>query len=723
MKLVAPEAERRWFSLVLSRARTWVVLVLGLWLGALAVLGSHGVSEGNELRLLLRARALSATDVANVPALAWGTKPLEGLFPAKVVALGLGLGTNAESGILLAKALFLLLAASAVAATYALVRASSDALAARAAVIVLATLPIFVVHASALLPDLLTFSAVAVAFAAFALAAEPHLTLGLVKRGALVLVGALAVALGVACRGWLAGALVPLAPLIVRAYEGLPEASRSHEPPEKRGLWALRVGVSLVAALVLVRGARELLAQPSFVASAVTFDAPLASAMHALFPWSAVLPLAWSSLARGDRGRAGVRSLRASVLVGLALAYAVGLAAARAGATVPFVAPSLVAVAVGLTVRDLDASRERAVSPRACLASLVFALLLARDAWLFPEGALAPFSGGALPSAVLPRIPPLVSITALTLVTGLVVLTLPRLGLLRLVPAGTWLLGWGAAGALLFVFVHHRAVLDATSVQGAMKVYHAHGSPEARLGLAGVSPEVALFAGDEATETFAEPDRAAEWLATSGGARRFVLAKAELRARLDAPYRARTNRHLFELEVPGPSDSLLFVSDPRPDEHNRNPLGTRVLDALPSWAKPLHASFDLPVSVEGVGFLDGNGKPIQAISPGESLTVTVVYRARGVVPGGHCSFVHVDTRPIRGAFEDRELRAYPMHLWRDGDFVVVEHVVPIPRGAAKGRAEVSFGLGVLPCSDDRRAHVVEGAHTFDRVSGGYVDVR
>lgn len=723
MKPVAPEAERRWFFPQVARTRTWVVLVLVLWLGALAVLGSHGVSEGNELRLLLRARALAATDAANVPSLAWGTKPLEGLFPAKLVAIGLSHGANAESGLLLAKALFLLLAATAVAATYALVRAASDARAARAAVVVLATLPIFVVHASALLPDLLTFSAVAVAFAAFALAVEPHLTLGPVKRGALVFVGVLAVALGVACRGWLAGALVPLAPLLVRAYEGLPGSSRARDQAAKIGLLGLRLGVVAVTALVLVRGIRELLGHPSFVASAVTFDAPLASAMHALFPWSAVLPLAWSSLSRGERGSGRTRSLRASVLIGLASAYAVGLAAARAGATLPFVAPSLVAVAVGLTVRDLDASRERAASPRACLTALVFALLLARDAWLFPEGALAPFSGGGLPSAVLPRIPPLVSITALTLVTGLVVLTLPRLGLLRLVPAGTWLLGWGAAGALLFVFVHHRAVLDATSVQGAMKVYHAHASSDARLGLTGVSPEVALFAGDEASETFAEPERAAEWLASSGGARRFVLAKAELRARLDAPYRARTKRHLFELEVPGPSDSLLFVSDPRPDERDRNPLGTRVLDALPAWATPLHASFDLPVSVEGVAFFDSNGKPIQSISPGESLTVTVVYRARGAVPGGHCSFVHVDTHPIRGAFEDRELRDYPMALWRDGDFVVVEHAVPIPRGAAKGRAAVSFGLGVLPCADDRRAHVVDGAHTFDRVSGGSVDVR
>ena len=675
-------------------------LLVGLALAAAWGLDERGVGEGTELRVLTR-----ASSGLSEGALAWGGLPLEGPLPSRIVGAALyGSPAWGLGGVRVASFLF---ACLGVAATYAAVRALFDAHAARGSALVLATLPLYAMHAGTLLPDTITFASGAIAFAAFAVIAHGPTTVRV--RVACIVVGAVFVALGVATRGFLVGACVPLAPMIAAALSG--------------STLSRRVRLVFASAFVVAAflGVREL--GPARE-SAVTFDVPLATAMHELFPWSCGLPLAWSCLVRGARAKEASRGLAASILVGLGMAYAVHLLAARAGAKVPFVAPYLVAMAVGVAARDTDyvaIHGARRTSPSALLASFAFAFLLARDAWLFPETALVPFSFVKLPVAVIPRLSTIVPLVAITWGIGLLVLSSPRAVLARFVPPGTWFLGWGTAGALLFLLVHHRAVQAATSPRGAVDAYHVHRTARSQLGLLGVSEKAARVTGETSVTPLGTAEEAARWLGDDR--EKFVAARREHRAELSAFYRSRYGKNIPEVPVEGASDTLLFAGALPPASRSQNPLDLVVLNHRPDGYFSTPATFSVPVSAEGVRLEDTHGRAVGSVSSGFEGTLKVLYRARGAVPSGYCSFVHVDVRPTRAASEERDFAAYPTRFWREGDYVVVAHAVKIPHGAAKGRAEIGFGLGVLPCTDDRRADVVSGRHAGNRVYGGSIDVR
>jgi len=603
-----------------------------------------------------------------------------------------------------------LLMAVGVAATYVATRALVDEHAARISAVVLATLPLYAMHAGSLLPEAITFSTGATVFACATLFVRVGATLR--ARIALAVTAALAVALGVGTRGVLLGACVPLAPLAA--------AFVLHDRSTRVASW---ISLLLYASLVAL-GVRAL---PAFTASAVTFDAPLANAVHDLFPWSIALPLAWSSLARAARGDSAAKDERrhfsSAVLVGLAAAYGAHLAVARAGARVPFVAPHLVAMAVGLAARDADrAARLGTQKPSgpALLASFVFAGLLARDAVVFPEVALVPFSYAKLPDAHVARLAALVPLVAATFVIGLFVLGAPRMPLVRLVPAGTWFLGWGTAGSLLFLVLHHKAAERALSPHAAIDAYRKRTHRETSLAIFGVSETMAKVSGVTHAATFESASLAERWLGDDPN--RYLVAKKDQRAELNSLHRARFGVNMPEIATGEATDTLLFVGRLGGGEPSENPLDKVVLGRPPEGYFPAPASFSIPVDAVAVRFEDRRGRVVSSVSGGFEGTVKVVYRARGAVPGGYCSFVHVDVRPTRAAVEDRELASYPTRLWREGDYVVVPHRVKIPHGAAPGRAEIGFGLGVLPCSDDRRAEVLSGRHAQNRVYGGAVDV-
>ncbi len=678
---------------------------IGLFVVLCAVSGwglaERGIGEGTELRVLERATGGLAEGTT-----AWGALPLEGAFPSTVVALAF---RHAWLGLGAVRVASFAFAGLGVSAIYAVVRVLGDAKAARAAALVLATLPLFVVHAGTLLPDTITFASGAVAFSAFTLVVHARMTHA--TRLACLVVGVVFAGLGVATRGILVGLCIPLAPFVSITLGGriLPT-------------WA-RVGLALAIVVAFGFGIHDLGSLPN---RSVTFDAPLASAMHELFPWSCAFPLAWSSLARRARTNEGTRGVAPSLLVGLALSYGVALLAARAGAKMPFVAPYLVAVAVGMASRDADRRGELGeprVSPTAVLASLVFTVLLARDAWLFPETSLVPFSLAKLPQAVIPRLGILVPVVAASFAVGLAVFLSPRPFGAPCVArhSGTWFLLWGTAGALVFLLMHHRVVSAATSPRGAVDAYRSRNARGGRLGLLGVSEKVARITGEASVTVLSSPEEAARWLGNDPD--RFVAAKEENRAALSALYRARYGRNVPELGVVGASDTRLFVGLLPPNEASQNPLERVVLDHVPEGYFPAPARFSIPVAAVGARVEDARGNAVTTVSSGFEGTVKVVYRALGAVPAGYCSFVHVDVRPTRAASEERDFATYPTRYWREGDFVVVAHAVKIPHGAAKGTAELGFGLGVLPCTDDRRAEVIEGRHTGNRVYGGTLDVR
>ena len=671
--------------------------VLALLVVTAALLASRGVSEGTELRLLTRA-ALGPSSPG-----VWGTAPLEGGLPTAIATWALahpwGLGVVRFASVVLM--------AAGVAATYVATRTLVDAHAARISALVLATLPLYAMHAGSLLPEAITFAAGAITFACAVLFVRDETR----TRSRIVLgaVATIAVMLGVATRGVLLGACVPLAPLVAA---GVLADGKSRF---KAVVSLVGYGAFVVLGLRGLGAARE---------SAVTFDVPLATAVHELFPWSIALPLAWSSLARSARAREETRLFSTSVLVGLGVAYGGHLLAARAGAKVPFVAPHLVAMAVGLAARDADhASRlgGRKPSPVALLASLVFALLLARDACLFPDTSLVPYSYAKIPEPALARLATLVPLVAGAFVIGLVVLGSPRFPFARVIPTGTWFVGWGTAGALLFLVLHHKAVESALSPHAAIDAYRGRRTTRSTLAIFGVSETMAKVSGVAHETSFSSPEAASLWLGDDPS--RYMVAKRELRAELNSLHRARFGVNLPEIGTREASDAVLFVGALAAGETSENPLDAIVRDRAPEGYFPAPATFSIPVDAVAVRIEDKRGRAVGAVGSGFEGVVNVVYRARGAVPAGYCSFVHVDVRPTRAAVEDKELAVYPTRLWRSGDFVVVSHPLKIPHGASAGRAEVGFGLGVLPCTDDRRAEVVSGRHSGNRVYGGSVDVR
>lgn len=682
-------------KILLKHAALGATIVV-LALATAYVLAARGPTEGTELRLLVRA-AIGPREGA------WGSRPLEGPLPALLVG-----GALAHGMLGLLRACSVVVMASGVAATYVATRTLVDAHAARISALVLATLPLYAMHAGTLLPDALVFAAGAIAFACVALVVRGEAA----WRARIVLVGValVSLAVGAAVRGLLVGVLVPLSPVVALLVDGAPDR-------RKKWLFAC-LGGALVAIVILA-----LRAAPSFASSATTWDAPLASAVHELFPWSIALPLAWSALVRGARTTDGVRAFCTSVLCGLAVAYAVHLVAARAGAKVPFVAPYLVAMAIGLAAREADRASVAASggpSAVALLAALVFAGLLGRDAVLYPETALVPFSYAKLPLGVVARLSVVVPLVAAAFVVGLVVVAAPRLPLVRLVPRGTWLVGWGTAGALLFVVLHHKVVEETLSPTPAFDTYRARRDTRTRLALLGVSETLAKVSATPYAAVHDDATEAGRWL-DDDPTRYLVAARAE-RAGVNSVYRARFGRNVPELPTSPHAEATLFVGALSPSERSRNPLDETVFSRDPSGFLPVSATFSLPVDAIGIRVVNGKGEQVDSVAPGFVGRIDVVYRARGEGVDGHCSFVHVDVRPTRAATEVRTFD-YPMRFWHAGDRVVVSHELAIPRGAAKGRAEVWFGLGVLPCTDDRRASVVAARTSQDRAYGGSIDVR
>ena len=60
-----------------------------------------------------------------------------------------------------------------------------------------------------------------------------------------------------------------------------------------------------------------------------------------------------------------------------------------------------------------------------------------------------------------------------------------------------------------------------------------------------------------------------------------------------------------------------------------------------------------------------------------------------------------------------------MSLWRPGDVVVDDFVVKLPAHFRAGSYRMYWGVGVLPCEDDRRMHVTAGPNDgHDRVPAG-----
>lgn len=275
-------------------------------------------------------------------------------------------------------------------ATYLLVRRLADRTAALLAVLVLGTTPLYVLQTRTLLGDIVTMAGVAIATAGLALAAfdaaSPR-----ARAGWLVL-GLLGLVVGLLSRGVLLGVAVPalgvgLAHLFLR--------TSGSQPPDRArdaaGGLALLLGVvaAVVGGFVLGRGA----AQPERYepllgfavlgsAPAVTFDAVIAQLGHALFPWSAIVPVALARMTvpppvAEDEAKRREAGLRLTVLLIAVLGVCAFTYLAPVAGVLPFAAVAGLAAAVALCFRDFD--RGAPSSPTLGVVVGALALLFAID--------------------------------------------------------------------------------------------------------------------------------------------------------------------------------------------------------------------------------------------------------------------------------------------------------------------------------------------------------
>jgi len=294
-----------------------------------------------------------------------------------------------------------------VAGTYWLVRRLADRRSAWFAVLVLVTMPLYFLHARTMLGDIVTMAALALAVCGLALAifdreGSPFL------RGLWLGLGVLGMLCALLSRGVLIGIAVPACSvgvtwLLLRAAR----VCAAERLADIVGAVALGLGAVLGA-----WACRALLHAPEtggrftlWLGSMVnrphvlpTFDSVLLQLGHALFPWSAVLPVALGSLLRepplvvagpAREREAALRMLCLLVpVLGLA---AYGISAPVLG-TMPFGPVFALAIPIALFLRDFE--RGAAIARAVPMVSCAFAILLLVDFKNFPDKGLSAFCVG-----------------------------------------------------------------------------------------------------------------------------------------------------------------------------------------------------------------------------------------------------------------------------------------------------------------------------------------
>jgi hypothetical protein len=275
------------------------------------------------------------------------------------------------------------------------------------AALALVTMPLYFMQARTMLGDIVTMSALTLAFCGLLSA-----MLEARARWVFLGVGVVGLVAGYLSRGLLLGVATPalsvgLTWLTLRTSRDERDPETLEEAPagdtDAVGALALAVGsVGLVLglrALFKANPDEPLRRSVGFLiqrhpGTDVTFDLVVRQLGHALFPWSAFLPFALGRLFRAPvEARASARrretGIRVALIVGSAVTYgAFALLAPRSG-TLPYTAPALLAAAAGLALRDFErgASHSRAVSLGTGLLGVVLCADLVRE----PEKALAAF--------------------------------------------------------------------------------------------------------------------------------------------------------------------------------------------------------------------------------------------------------------------------------------------------------------------------------------------
>ena len=376
----------------------WLIC-LGSLLGFIS---ASGIWDPHELRVAELARriavALLGAESLSIPGADNSVPNLgdlaRGQLPFTSIALGFRLFGLHEWAGRLPLALWGIIGA---ASTYLLVARLLDRRAGAFAVIALSTMPLYFVQARTMLGEIVTMAALAMTLAGLMLACfdpganEPGARR---RRAAALGLGVLGLAAGFGARGLLIGVSLPLLAVAL--------TSLAVRDVDRFGRWiAGAAGVLGLASLVVFAGAlRANLAEPDVFSMLVgvaihkqaklpTFDAVLQQLGHGLFPWSAIVPVAAGRLLLGAVRSPAERALRACVMFGAILGFAVhGLLLPITGA-LPFVPLLCLAAIVAVACRDFE--RDSEASRAAAMVVACLSILLYLDFRNFPEKGLVAF--------------------------------------------------------------------------------------------------------------------------------------------------------------------------------------------------------------------------------------------------------------------------------------------------------------------------------------------
>jgi hypothetical protein len=615
------------------------------------------------------------------------------------------------------------------AATYAFAARFFSRRAAMFSVLVLVTTPLYFANARTMTGEIVPLACIASSFAAFA-----HAAFGEAARRRTASL-ALAVAFGLvaaASRGALVGIAVPALAV------GLAWAMTRDDAADARfGKAVLAIGGAAAAiafVAIFVSNERVVsfgLGHAVAASKRPSFDAPIAQIAYAFFPWSAVLPLALMSLGRAvPRGARG--GPRIAVLLGMLLAMAAHAALAPRTGVAPLAGASFFALAAGITLAGLDAADGAgkgagAVRLTAVTAMLGVAYLVTDDLARAPEKILEPFAlvttAQAFPAAFAPTVVRGVRIAGLVLVPfaiGAAFASRRR---------GALLLAGGVLSGLVLRLHVYPALFARVAPESALDTYgkkHAHGE---KLGLLGVSRRALAYVRHAPTEeavTLADPPHAADFLATTNAAeapREWLALDTHDLPQVNALYRARRG-HNAPVLAGGGDNVLLAVSELHAGEKDESPLAGFVLDGPPHLARTVHATFADRFEALAWDLTDDDGAALDHVAQRASFHFKIALRVKQPTPGGYCTFIHVDHSPTRVSIEHKDFAIYPMSLWHEGDVIVDDFPIKLPSHFGAGAYTIHFGIGVLPCEDDRRMPITAGASDgHDRLKVGTLEVR
>jgi hypothetical protein len=665
------------------------------------------------------------------------------------------------------------------------------------AVAVLASTPLFLLNARLLMGDALgVFGQTWVAVAAIAACSRHHTPRRTLAHYALL-------GLGFAVSTYASGVLLGPLPAIVAVatWSLLSEDTGQRDPV---GRWLLPF-----AALLLVVGVARAVSldDPNFNVwlgggavggSPPTFDKAAELVFHGFAPWSAALPVAavWALVPRPTRTR-DAQALAWVLSLWAAFAFVSWTVFASRYGAPPFLA--LVPLAGLVAIWLAEVSVERVVRwPAAIVVALSVGLLI-RDYALYPDSPLHSLAvdGLNVPDVYDPRAQ---WALLLSIAGALLCLTLiSHEGIGRPEPRATvrwvhaqWELGWAQRGWLLlaalvlglcFSFGLMCVVLDlriasvavragrtaflvpfvlAGLVFGLPWLRHAYGQLgtgrvfPALLGGLAVGAFVALsfqpalsqhFSPKPVYDAYSEltggrPDPLASYklpataahhytnapveeIAAEADLVRFLLEDGQRWAviqsdelpKLNRAYRRETNQHLYVADARS-ARLLLIATQPIEGRPNQSFLETSVLTHVPDPQHLVGANYkDV---VELVGY-DLDLPAEDSVGAGQRFEVTWYWRVLGKVPSGYEVFLHIDGHGLRLNGDHTPVGGrYPTDLWEKGDVIVDNQELTVPANYRTGEYVMYIGL----FSGSKRLEVKSGPEDdVNRVRAGTLRVR